>query len=182
MSRNALVIGGTGMLKDVTIWLHKQGYTVSVIGRNAKRMADIMEQTDSPESILPICVDYRNEKQFRQAMVKLANTENPIDLVVSWIHSDAPVAFATMTKYLSRAAKEDWRLFHIRGSAAHLSTETVFVPENCLYREVILGFIIENDTSRWLTHQEISSGVIQAIKGDRKKSIVGCVEPWDMRP
>ncbi len=32
---HALVIGGTGMLADTTLWLVKNGYDVSVIGRNA---------------------------------------------------------------------------------------------------------------------------------------------------
>lgn len=32
--KHALVVGGTGMLADVSIWLVNQGYQVSIIARN----------------------------------------------------------------------------------------------------------------------------------------------------
>src|SRR5690606_3732421 len=51
-----------------------------------------------------------------------------------------------------------------------------------LYREVIRGFVIDAGRSRWLTHREISQGVLEAIRADRPRSIVGTVTPWPARP
>ncbi|MEM5592401.1 hypothetical protein AAHH67_13015 [Niallia circulans] len=41
---------------------------------------------------------------------------------------------------------------------------------------------MENSVSRWLTHKEISAGVIDAIKNNWKRKVVGVVEPWEKRP
>lgn len=52
----------------------------------------------------------------------------------------------------------------------------------CELRQVILGFVIVDDGSRWLTHEEISGGVIEAMQSDRGRSVVGAMEPWEERP
>lgn len=40
--KNWLVIGGTGMLKDVSIWLLQQENHVTVIGRQQKKMQSLI--------------------------------------------------------------------------------------------------------------------------------------------
>ena len=45
---HALVIGGTGMLADTSLWLVNNGYHVSVIGRSAHRMEDLRNRTKIP--------------------------------------------------------------------------------------------------------------------------------------
>ena len=45
-----------------------------------------------------------------------------------------------------------------------------------------LGFKIIGSHSRWLTHAEISNGVIESLKGNKTKTIVGTLHPWDRRP
>ncbi|SIS66419.1 hypothetical protein SAMN05421687_1233 [Salimicrobium flavidum] len=37
--------------------------------------------------------------------------------------------------------------------------------EKCSVKEVRLDFVLNESGSRWLTHEEISNGVIQAIVG-----------------
>lgn len=46
-----------------------------------------------------------------------------------------------------------------------------------LDRKIILGFIVEGKTSRWLTNDEISSGVIDAVKKDSLEYIIGTLTP-----
>ena len=48
--------------------------------------------------------------------------------------------------------------------------------------DLALGFQLEGERSRWLTHEEISSGIIEALERQASRSIVGVVEPWEMRP
>ena len=48
---------------------------------------------------------------------------------------------------------------------------------NIQYRQVILGFVVEPGGSRWLTHQEISTGVMAAVRRDAPYYVVGTVEP-----
>lgn len=53
---------------------------------------------------------------------------------------------------------------------------------NIIYKKVILGFVIEDEASRWLTDTEISNGVIDAVINDKDIFTVGKVEPWKKRP
>ncbi|WP_400242173.1 hypothetical protein AB3U99_14995 [Niallia sp. JL1B1071] len=73
----------------------------------------------------------------------------------------------------------EWRLFHITGSSSYLSKikKELTIPQNCSYHQIQLGFILEKNYSRWLTHKEISAGVIEAIKHNCKRKIVGVIEP-----
>ncbi|MBT2690712.1 hypothetical protein J7I93_21465 [Bacillus sp. ISL-47] len=47
---------------------------------------------------------------------------------------------------------------------------------------VILGFREETGRSRWLTNNEISDGVMNAVKKGKELYITGEVETWDQRP
>lgn len=181
--KHALVAGGTGMLAGVSLWLLEKGYHVSVIARNPERMEQLIEKTNFKNNLTPVLVDYRNSEEL-QAHVNAAIKKNgPIDLVVAWIHSDAPDALTVIINAIN-ANREQWKLFHILGSSANIKKikRTVPVPHGCTYYQVQLGFIIENGRSRWLTHEEIAGGVITAIQ--RKKPIytIGQLEPWEQRP
>ncbi|GMA49950.1 short-chain dehydrogenase [Alicyclobacillus contaminans] len=175
---HSLVVGGTGMLAGVTTWLAQQGYTVSVVSRRAGRFSD-----EIPAGrIHAITVDYRESETLRQRIDEAVSLHGPIQLAVFWIHTDARDAFRVISEEVSRHASAPWRLFHVRGSAAHLNPEPPQVPPNCRYREVVLGFVIEGNRSRWLTHEEISGGVMDAIRKDGERTVVGTLEPWDKRP
>jgi hypothetical protein len=171
---HTLVVGGTGMLATVTTWLAEQGHTVSVVSRRAGTAPD--------GGVNPIEVDYRDSETLRQRMFKAMRTYGSIDLAVFWIHSDAPNAFRVIAQEISKHAERPWRLFHVRGSAAYLHPESPQVPTDCLYRQVILGFVTNSNGSRWLTQDEISGGVIEAIRTDREYSVVGTLHPWEKRP
>ena len=56
------------------------------------------------------------------------------------------------------------------------------VAAMCLYRQIILGFVLEGNTSRWHTNKEIAAGVNRAIQADEERFVVGTLEPWEMRP
>jgi hypothetical protein len=45
-----------------------------------------------------------------------------------------------------------------------------------------LGFVLEGNHSRWLTHAEISGGVIHSIQTQSKRHVVGTLTPWYRRP
>jgi hypothetical protein len=47
---------------------------------------------------------------------------------------------------------------------------------------VVLGFVAGETGSRWLTNDEISTGVLKAVDEDAPLSIVGETRPWSARP
>ena len=65
---------------------------------------------------------------------------------------------------LAGGADFAWELYHVLGSSSNLDEmlRKVPVPPECAYHQVQLGFVVEGSRSRWLTHDEISNGVIDA--------------------
>ena len=49
---------------------------------------------------------------------------------------------------------------------------------SCAYRQIVLGFVLEGEGARWLTHDEISEGVLKAIDEDAGLSTIGVTRPW----
>ena len=67
---------------------------------------------------------------------------------------------------------------HILGSSSDLKKvkREAILPKNCSYHQVQLGFFIEGNHSRWLTHKEISDGVIEAIEKRKKILTIGQID------
>ncbi|MGP7815724.1 short-chain dehydrogenase [Niallia sp. 01092] len=181
--KHALVVGGTGMLSNVSLWLMNNGYHVSVIGRNPEKMKRLIERAENDCLITPILVDYQNENELNEKMEFIINKNGEIDLLIAWIHSYAKNALEIILKHNS-INHNQWTLLHILGSSSDLLNikRNIKVPANCFYRIVQLGFIIENNYSRWLTHEEISNGVIKAIDNANTINIIGVTEPREKRP
>jgi len=182
MNEHVLVIGGTGMLRDTTLWLLEKGYHVSVIGRTSMKHQQLQKQTLHKEKLHSIKLDYYNTPLLLQEIKKVIQQYGPISIVVCWIRSDAISSLKVICNIIQQTTDKQWKLYHIQSSTKFFKKETILVPDNCLYRSIFLGFILENNQSRWLTHDEISNGVIECIKNDPPESIVGTVTPWEKRP
>jgi short-subunit dehydrogenase len=61
--KHALVVGGTGMLAEVSLWLLENGYHVSIIARNMDRMNRLIEKKRFKSRVTPILVDYKNSDE-----------------------------------------------------------------------------------------------------------------------
>lgn len=180
--KHALVIGGTGMLSKVSIWLAANGYHVSVIGRNQEKMQRLLSSAESYSQMTPVLVDYTNNEELAKQLGHIQRLNGDIHLVIAWIHSTGKNVIPCLTKCISDA--EPWKLFHVNGSSSNLDNikKAIDVPENVEYHQIHLGFILENGNSRWLVHDEISDGVIHAFTEGKIKHIIGTIEPWEKRP
>ncbi|MDQ0214021.1 hypothetical protein J2S13_000416 [Oikeobacillus pervagus] len=178
--KHALVVGGTGMLSGVSLWLLDQGYHVSIIARNSKRMKDLIEQTDLDSHITPLFVDYSDHDELQKKVHATINRNGAIDVVIAWIHSTAPNALKIIAKEVS-ISKSEWELFHVLGSSSDLKRieREVTMTLSCSYYQVQLGFVIDGSRSRWLTNKEISDGVIEAIKKRNKILTIGQIDSWE---
>lgn len=170
------------MLSKVTEYLAGKYDTVSTISRDEKKI------NPNLKNINPLIVDYTYYKFLSKSLQSAVEKFGNIELVVSWIHSTASLDPNIIAEKLN-SYHTPLRFFDILGSAyANPSKNSIEREialkenENLLYRKVILGFKIEDNSSRWLTNDEISSGVIEAIKNDEEEKIVGIVSPWDKRP
>jgi hypothetical protein len=183
-----LVIGGTGMLRNVPLYFAFHGMTVSVIARDESKLDKLILSKGESGFINPVIVDYKKSNLLKEKLTNAADSYGKIDLAVSWIHSSAPEAPFIIARFLNNQ-NVTVKYFHIQGSASSnpVTNDNYFEKafsqyNNINYRKIILGFIIDDNQSRWLTDVEISNGVIDAINKNKEQYIVGTVEPWDKRP
>lgn len=181
---HTLVIGGTGMLSAASLWLADHSDKVSIIARNQTKMERVLNKTEAASSITPLFVNYKDSAGLKERIKAAILQNGPIDLVIAWIHSDAHHALDIICHEVAQE-NPAWKLYHILGSSSSLNQikdAAVKKYPGCQYRQIQLGFILEKEDSRWLTHQEISDGVIDAVVHNQEIKIIGTLEPWDKRP
>ena len=150
---HALVVGGTGMLAHATRALAERGHVVTSV---ARRPMDFGPQAT------PLTLDYRDGNALGEALAGATKARGPIELAVCWIHTDAPEAPRIVADALAPGA----RLVRVFGTRVWQLAE---VPLHVAYRQVLLGSI----DGRWLTHEEIAAGVLEAVDADRPLYVVG---------
>ncbi len=182
---HALIIGGSGMLRGAALDLTNRYRTVSVVGRNLGRLLELKKLNPR---INPIKIDYTNSAAFIDSIKKSATEHGQITLAVCWIHDTAPDAPLLLASHLNS--------YGIKADYYHVLSSTYARPEagasdirraferlpHIDYRQVILGFIVERRSSRWLSNNEISSGVSRSIGSQDRLITIGTTEPWEMRP
>ncbi|MFJ8088931.1 short-chain dehydrogenase [Lysinibacillus sp. NPDC095746] len=178
-----LVIGGTGMLKGVSLWLIQEDNHVTVIGRQQKKMQSLINEANYSLKLSPLIVDYTNYNSFRTALIESQETLGSFDCVIAWIHGSDIRVWESLFRAIPNT--KNVILYHIKGSSSYVNNERTKnnIPSNITYRVVKLGFIIEdNNSSRWLTNSEIAQGIIDAIEHEIPEKHVGVFEPWNLRP
>lgn len=118
---HALVIGGTGMLKRVSMWLCEQGVHVSIIGRDEVKLERVKRESAVPESITCLSLDYHNEDDVKLAIKSTIERNGPITVVVAWIHASAKDMLSLICKELDLSS-ETYSVFHVLGSKASRTT------------------------------------------------------------
>ncbi|MGP4753845.1 hypothetical protein [Agrobacterium pusense] len=184
--RHVLVVGGTGMLAECCSFLAGRGDNVTVLGRRQSRI-------DRVTAMCPIgqcegiAVDYRNDRATIEALEGIIERRGPFDETVCWVHEDqAPLAHIYLGQLTGRS------FYHVLSSQfadpanpARLSELRCRFQESVpgvAYKTIILGFVPGTFGSRWLTNDEISSGVFEAVEREAEQSMIGKVDPWKSRP
>jgi hypothetical protein len=177
------------MLREATLALARPGHVVSVLARSERRLADVAAAAAARGGcVRPLALDYRRTAAVVRAIEASVAAHGPHTLVVAWVHAAAPEAPLAIARAVS-AGGSGCRFVHVLGSAVARPgraddgrREAFASVPGVDYREVVLGFVREGGVSRWLTDHEISSGVLRAVAGEAKRTIVGVVEPWSRRP
>lgn len=182
---HALVIGGTGMLRGVSLGLAEHS-TVSVVARSHARLSGLVSDAARLARVInPLPVDYHDQQSLALAVRSASTAHGPISLAVCWVHSTAPGALPLIHDLIG-SDRHPPRVFEVVGSAAADPAVRSAAEEpsdgRTRPRRIVLGFVTEAGGSRWLTHAEICSGILDAIANDRAATTVGVVHPWDQRP
>lgn len=165
---HALVVGGTGMLRDFCLALSLRGMVVSVIAQKPERLVALQDEAARHGGVIhPLPVDYGHAVQLQSRIESARRAWGAISLAVCWVHGDAPQALPTIARCLEAQGEGDGadahttittttqtghrplpppRLFHLIGSmdtrpAVRAAIER-FTKEHpgIAWRRVLLGF------------------------------------------
>lgn len=157
MTRHTLVVGGTGMLAGLVAALAEREGEVTVIARRERAV---------PSGVVQLALDYRNTVELRRGLAGAIRERGPIGLAVCWIHTDAPEAPGVVAESVAPGG----RLVQVFGTRVWPLSS---VPDGVEYAQVLLGGIREGSGSRWLTNEEISTGVLAAVDAGEAVAVVG---------
>jgi NAD(P)-dependent dehydrogenase (short-subunit alcohol dehydrogenase family) len=171
---HALVVGGSGMLAGLCRRLAGDGWQVTVVGRDQRKLG---RATVGDPRLHPLSVDYEDVAAFAAALDAAVAARRPIRLAVCWVRSWAPQSLLVAAGAIAVGG----RLFHIvssrAGNASTAAVEVAAARAGLRYRQVQLGAVADGTERRWLTNDEISAGVYAAVIADRPYHLVGTVAP-----
>jgi NAD(P)-dependent dehydrogenase (short-subunit alcohol dehydrogenase family) len=153
---HALVVGGSGMLAGVSRGLAERGHYVSVVARGAERLEALRS-----ERITPVQVDYGDSRRVRSCAPdsdRGAGPDGPCRLL-------DPLVARESLRLVAGALPKGTPLYHVLGTSGSPAAEL----ERVDYRIVRLG----RKGDVWLTDEEISSGVLEAIDRESRETLVG---------
>ena len=164
--RNAVMIGGTGMLADAARVIARRSERLVLIARSPQSLA-----REIGAEALPM--DWTDRESVGRTLAALRERDAG-DLMVSWIHGAGLWCLPEFEALLA----EGGRSIRVHGSAAGdprngIKTDPA-PPAHVLRQDVVLGWINERGGRRWLTDPEISQGVLVAVDDPaRRASVVG---------
>ncbi|HEX4220812.1 MAG TPA: hypothetical protein VHZ97_00470 [Pseudonocardiaceae bacterium] len=162
LMKRALVVGGTGMLSGVVAELVLDGWHVVVPSRRyAPIPLDLPDSAIDDRRALWVEADWAAPESFAERAGKALGGQ--AELVVAWVH-DAyrEDVLAAITPLLAT----DAAVVEVRGSAAAAPARGEIEPSLPAHETqlVVLGFVRDGEGTRWLTHREISEGVLDAVR------------------
>lgn len=182
---HVLVVGGTGILEKVSLFLASHDNVVSVLAKSPDDFEKLTKEANGLKGkINPITIDYDEveglEKQVRASIEQFG----PVTLAVNWAQENLMKAVEVIAKILN-STSPICRYFQVlpvaemSPSKERSNFEKFFLGlERVLYRIIVLGFKKEKGENRLLSNEEISEGIIQALRDDSKKAVIGA-DPWD---
>ncbi len=182
--RRALLLGCTGMLAELPIRLAADNFQVAMVGRNRQKLQGVQSAAGAlADRITLLVLDYQNRERLARWVAHVQLIEGPIDTVVAWIHGDQELVLATVVQEVERYRQSAWDLYLIQGIAGSLQPgPSPGVGDYGRFHQVILGYQVDGERSRWLTHEEIVQGTWQALQDGGATTVVGRVSPYSGRP
>lgn len=179
-----LLIGATGMLAQAArqIAAGTPGDIV-VMSRRASQFSFGAPVLDARSRAYT--ADWRDTDAFLQCLDRIARRHPPVTRAVLWMHGRDEPLRARIVRLIAPGGT----LVEVLGSAAArpgafgaVRLKQMRRLPHIRYRQVLLGFTLDNGQGRWLSHSTICAGVMDALASDDPVTVAGQVEPWDLRP
>lgn len=181
---HALLIGATGMLAAAAEHIATRADCVTLVARRAPAFR--LDDSALDAKLTRVAADWSDETAFLRAIDAAEEAHGPFGLALVWLHPRAE----NLRRRLAARVTAPPRLYvEMLGSAASRphafgdsQLDALGARDDPVYRQVILGFVIEGARARWLTDGEISAAAIRALDTGEARTVAGQVEPWDRRP
>ncbi|MCJ1777639.1 hypothetical protein [Mammaliicoccus sciuri] len=155
-----VIAGGSGMLMDATKWFKEHfDDDIWLLSRNQNKYSEDLLHSKNIHFKL---YDYENDCALSDENIR------DVNIMVSWVHSNG---YFNHLKFIEKNISVDKYAepiyVHIVGTNKFDDAEFINWLKNKGFNvlTVKLGHRINEDgTKRWLNHDEISNGVIQAIQ------------------
>jgi hypothetical protein len=182
------------MLRWACTTLASRGAEVTVVARDPRRLhALATEAAGMPGRIAPVSCDYGDPQRLRSALEAAVRERGRPDPTIAWMRDDALEGLHAAARVLHEARVEEpkagpCRLVHVLPSAARSPVVRKRYRDEfgrygaIRYRQVVLGYVIDEGISRWLTDTEISDGVLRSLELPASEFVVGRVHPWSRSP
>ena len=185
---HALIIGGTGMLRRASVAIARESARFTAVARTRESLdalaRDIGPVNERQHSYIDL--DWDDQDKFLTVLSSHLARHRPPSLVVAWLHN---ASFGPRVANALAEHDSTCMFYQILGSAGRGPTSEATALKNQIerrsglaYYQVILGFSREGSLSRWLTNDEISDGVLDAISARLPSYVIGTVTPWNERP
>ena len=167
------------MLRAASVKLASRSRTMTSVARTERSLAAVNALLSAASAVHHmLALDWNRPEEFLHSLRQhLVRTERP-DLVIAWIHDDElAIRVAGLV-----ATQPACRFFHVVGSARSdpsliAATLRQRLPSNFTYHQVILGSVRAGRDTRWLTNDEISAGLLDAIACAEPEYVVGTIQP-----
>ncbi len=150
---NTLIVGGTGMLAEVSRFLALHSTTLTLAARHPENLARELGAT-------AVTLDWADPEQA----VLVVRDLPEFDLIVSWLHDDG----AWLAEHLEALLLPGGRSIRVHGAASRdatrLSKRNTGSRPDIMRQTVILGWVNGPAGKRWLQNPEICAGITEAIK------------------
>ncbi len=151
---HVLIVGGTGMLAGASAWIAERASRVVLAARHPDRLAGRIGAE-------PFLLNWADHTAPLPA--------GPFDLALSWLHKDG----LWLVPRLEALLRPGGRSVRVHPSSARdpavLATRDGPPPARARRQVVILW---RNADGSWLDHDQISDGVIQAIRTPERATLV----------
>lgn len=161
MTQRALVIGGTGMLAGCAAALVADGWHVVLPSRRYAPIPDDPGSGDPSRKALWVEADWAQPKELAARAERALGGK--ADLLVAWVYSSArPSVLRAVAPLLADGAP----VVEVHGSSS--ANPVGGCPDPIIdghpTQQVVLGYVMQNGRTRWLTHAEIADGVLDAVR------------------
>lgn len=158
-ARRALILGGTGMLAGCATALLADGWHVVLPSR--RRPPAPATNGQAGRAAHWIKADWSEPNALATGTAQAL--DGPADLLVAWVHREVRAAvLRAVAPLLAPGAP----VVEVHGSAS--ANPVGGCPDPVLAdhptQQVVLGYVRHAGRTRWLTHQETSDGVLEAVR------------------